>query len=616
MEDNLNGGGRRLRESSRAVKALSAAEIAEFLAESDDDLFLDNTDEDSDYEQSSESDGEDGNNSTERLDILDDQQIENQQTVHNTDHNQQTVHNTVQNQQTVQNQPNPIPARDELWFSEKDNPHSGGVPEFLGTHKVNFQGEVPLDYFLSLFPNDLLEKITFETNLYALQKGKENVALTIPELKIYLGVVIVMTYIKYPRIRQYWSTETGLRMDLIANSISINRFEEIRQYLHFIDSNSIPDDNTDKAIRIRPILNKLHETFHAAVDSEECHSVDEMMIPFKGRSSLKQYLPRKPKRWGYKMWVRAGISGYVYCFELYQGAHGGRADISDCGAVGDVVIRLCHDLHGKNHKVYADNLFSSIPLVLKLRDTDIWYVGTMRTNRMKNANKKLKTLQSLKAEGRGSCSQVTSSNDVTITRWLDNSLVHVISSYAGKNPESETERFSRKDKRKILIKRPFSVDLYNKHMGGVDLMDSLVALYRNDVRNKRWYMRIFYHMLNVTIVNGWILWKWNNHQKIDLLEFKSRVGSGLIYAGLAELSRKKRGRPSLGEPTPPITKKRVTNTVPLELRFDGGSHYPKKSGGKYALRCRDKHCTSKTRYECNMCRVPVCPECMSSFHAK
>lgn len=596
MEDNLDEGGKKLRESSRAVKhLLNAVEIAEFLAESDDDLFLDNSDEDPDYEDSSQSNGEDGNNSPEHLGILDDQQIENQQIVHNIE------------------QPNPIPARDEIWFSEKDNPYLGGVPEFLGTHKVNFQGEVPLDYFLNLFPNDLLEKITYQTNLYALQKGKENLALTIPELKIFLGVALVMSYIKYPRIRQYWSSEAGLRMDLIADSISVNRFEEIRQYLHFIDTNLIPDNNTDKAIRIRPILDKLHETFHAAVDSEECHSVDEMMIPFKGRSSLKQYLPKKPKRWGYKMWVRAGISGYVYCFELYQGAHGGRADISDCGAVGDVVIRLCHDLHGKNHKVYADNLFSSIPLVQKLRDKDIWYVGTMRTNRMKNANKKLKTLQSLKTEGRGSSSQVTSSNDVTITRWLDNSLVHVISSYAGKNPESETERFSRKEKRKIIIKRPFSIDLYNKHMGGVDLMDSLVALYRNDVRNKRWYMRIFYHMLNVTVVNGWILWKWNDHQKMDLLEFKSRVGSGLIYAGLAELTRKKRGRPS-GEPTPPVMKKRVTNTVPLELRFDGGSHFPKKTEGKYALRCRDKHCTSKTRYECTTCQVPVCPECMLSFH--
>ncbi|XP_039290397.1 piggyBac transposable element-derived protein 3 [Nilaparvata lugens] len=596
MEDNSHKGGRKLRESSRAVKHLNTAEIAEFLAESDDELFLDNSDEDPDYEDGdSESDGEDGDHTPEHLDIVDDHQIE----------NQQTVQNTVQ--------PN---LRDEIWFSEKDNSHSVGVPEFLGSHKVNFVGDVPLDYFLKLFSIDLLEEITFQTNLYALQKGKENLALSISELKIFLGVALVMSYIKYPRIRQYWSQQAGLRMDLIADAISVNRFEEIRQYLHFIDSNSIPANNTDKAIRVRPILDKLHENFHAAVDAEECHSVDEMMIPFKGRSSLKQYLPRKPKRWGYKMWVRAGISGYVYCFELYQGASGGRADITDCGAVGDVVLRLCHDLHGKNHKVYADNLFSSIPLVKKLRDSEIWYVGTMRINRMKNADRKLKSHKDLKQEGRGSSSQVTSNNDVTITRWLDNSLVHVVSSYAGKTPESETERFSRKEKRRVPIKRPFSVDLYNKHMGGVDLMDSLVALYRNDVRNKRWYMRIFYHMLNVTVVNGWILWKWNDHQKMDLLEFKSRVASGLIYTGLAELNRKKRGRPSLEEQTPAPVKKRVTNSVPLELRFDGGSHFPKKTEGKFANRCRDKHCQSKTRYECNTCKVPVCPECMLSFHTK
>lgn len=72
-------------------------------------------------------------------------------------------------------------------------------------------------------------------------------------------------------------------------------------------------------------------------------SVDEM-IPFKGRSSLKQYLPKKPKKWGYKIRVRAGTSSYVYCFEAYQDAGNDRGDISNLGSAGDVVIRLCHDI--------------------------------------------------------------------------------------------------------------------------------------------------------------------------------------------------------------------------------------------------------------------------------
>jgi len=36
------------------------------------------------------------------------------------------------------------------------------------------------------------------------------------------------------------------------------------------------------------------------LEPEEKHSVDEQMIPFKGRSSMKQYMKSKPHKWGYK----------------------------------------------------------------------------------------------------------------------------------------------------------------------------------------------------------------------------------------------------------------------------------------------------------------------------
>ncbi|KAJ8895450.1 hypothetical protein PR048_000783 [Dryococelus australis] len=266
-------------------------------------------------------------------------------------------------------------------------------------------------------------------------------------------------------------------MNLVADTMSVNRFEEIRRDLHFTDKCSILPDNKDKYIIIRPILNKLHETFHNAVDPEEYNSVDQMMIPFKDRSSLKQYLPKKPKKWRYKMWVRAGISGYVYCFELYQGAK------SACGAAGDIVIRLTHDLHGKNYKVYADNYFTSVPLFLKLQD--IWYVGIIQVNMLQGTHKKLKPAKSLQKERRGSVSICTSNEGITVTRWIDNSAVHVISSYAGKESVSTAQRFSRIEGIFIEVQRPYSIECHNNHMGDVDLMDSLVALYRNDIRNRR-----------------------------------------------------------------------------------------------------------------------------------
>lgn len=45
-------------------------------------------------------------------------------------------------------------------------------------------------------------------------------------------------------------------------------------------------------------------------------SVDEQIVPFKGRSSMRTYNPKKPKKWGYKIFVLSGIDGLVYNFKM------------------------------------------------------------------------------------------------------------------------------------------------------------------------------------------------------------------------------------------------------------------------------------------------------------
>ena len=48
--------------------------------------------------------------------------------------------------------------------------------------------------------------------------------------------------------------------------------------------------------------------------------VDEAMIPFQGRSSLKQFMPMKPVKRGIKVLCLADISnGFVANFEVYTG---------------------------------------------------------------------------------------------------------------------------------------------------------------------------------------------------------------------------------------------------------------------------------------------------------
>jgi hypothetical protein len=99
---------------------------------------------------------------------------------------------------------------------------------------------------------------------------------------------------------------------------------------------SAPNLN-DRYWKICPVLEILHKTFHDCASPNENISIDEMMIPFKGKSNLKQYIQSKPKKWGFKIWVQANSNGYVNCFEPYQAS---TQDRSKYGPIGDSVLNL------------------------------------------------------------------------------------------------------------------------------------------------------------------------------------------------------------------------------------------------------------------------------------
>ena len=99
----------------------------------------------------------------------------------------------------------------------------------------------------------------------------------------------------------YWETET--RYEQVASIMSRNRFEIIKTFLQFADNSNAPDPsdpNRDKLYKIRELSEKLRHNC-LSVKPEEKNSIDEQIIPFKGKSSLRRYLPKKPKKWGFKI---------------------------------------------------------------------------------------------------------------------------------------------------------------------------------------------------------------------------------------------------------------------------------------------------------------------------
>lgn len=108
-------------------------------------------------------------------------------------------------------------------------------------------------------------------------------------------------------------------------------------------------------------------------------SIDEAMIAFKGRASIKQYMPKKPIKRGIKVWMRSdSANGYVCQFSVYTGKEGSNIEV---GLGGNVVKSLTRTVIGKHHCVFMDNIFTSIPLFLQLLGDNIYACGTLRSNR-------------------------------------------------------------------------------------------------------------------------------------------------------------------------------------------------------------------------------------------
>ena len=225
--------------------------------------------------------------------------------------------------------------------------------------------------------------IAEESNRYAdqvLEKRKFNV-ISIEDIKAYFGFAILMGIVVLPSREDYWKKDSRLRYSPIADRISRDRYRELARYLHFVNNDTIQprgSPNYDKLGKVRPVIKFLSDRFSAVYEPGRDLAVDEAMIKFQGRSSLKQYMPMKPVKRGIKVWVLADSSnGYFHKFQVYTG----KSDSVEKGLGTRVVKELASDVKGKHHHIYFDNFFTSVNLLDDLLRDNIYACGTVRRNR-------------------------------------------------------------------------------------------------------------------------------------------------------------------------------------------------------------------------------------------
>lgn len=487
--------------------------------------------------------------------------------------------------------------------------------ENVGPVNVPDDKESPIDIFECLIDKNIIENIVFQTNLYATQREKPFMPTHETEIKIFLAINILMGVKKLPSYRDFWSSDAMLRDHYISNQMTRTRFDWLLGNFHLNNNVLQPSRQSpdfDKLYKLRPFLNGISHNFTSFYKLHNTISIDESMICFKGRSSIRQYMPNKPIKWGYKVWTRADASGYIDEFQIYTGKVNGNAEKQ----LGPRVIKdLTRSLVGKNYFVYFDNFFTSLPLLRELKKDNINATGTIRKGR-KGIPGDLKPEKTMK---QGDYDWRITDDGISLVKWMDKRIVLLASNH--ENP-SETTYVARKKKNgeKEDVACPIMLKNYNQNMGFVDKADMLKKTYEIDRKSQKWWPRIFWHFIDVSIVNAFIIFqqRCNGNSGMNLKAFRLSIVAGLVGAGREKCPPTKKKQSSLGKEGNMANNYKPI--VPLEKRWDQALHMPVYGTYRRCALCSTLDHQRRSKWACETCGVALClsdkKDCFQKFHKK
>ena len=144
------------------------------------------------------------------------------------------------------------------------------------------------------------------------------------ELKQFLGLTILMGLVDKPSLYEYWTTNTLTETPIFGETMPRDRYFNLLSFIHVADNElMLPrgDVGYDPLFKIRPLYDAFRDRFSQVYVPDEDISIDEGMVPWKGRLSFRQYIPNKPDRFGVKLYIMCeSKSGYMCSFNIYTGS--------------------------------------------------------------------------------------------------------------------------------------------------------------------------------------------------------------------------------------------------------------------------------------------------------
>ena len=251
-------------------------------------------------------------------------------------------------------------------------------------------------------------------------------------------------------------------------------------------------------------------------------AIDESMIKYAGKAvSFVQYMPAKPIKHGLKMFVCAcAYSAVILSYELYVGSDKDAPGEGDWSAKS-ICLRLIEKagLTGvKGRVLYTDNWYTSIELVKDLWNKYRWrFCGTMTPTDKKDrqdhdvpflklSNGAIRSyinrgwfreaVVKIKAGIRGKVLYVQH------TSWRDKKQVCFLSSNtvgSSKKLNLSVKRSVKGAKTRAEFAAPMAQADYVQHFDAIDRQDRDSADWSTSIRTDRYYLRIFFWLLDRVI---------------------------------------------------------------------------------------------------------------------
>ena len=433
----------------------------------------------------------------------------------------------------------------------------------------------PLSSFRLLFNEPMLRHIQKCTIAEAQRVTNDTKwTVTLDELDKFIGLVIARGVIagRNLPIKSLWDQSWGC--PLFNATMPRRRFLEIMKYLRFdLKSERKRQLETDKFCLASSIWDPFIENCQKSYNPNSNITIDEQLLPCKARCKFIQYMANKPDKFGLKFWMAAEVeSKYLYNGFPYLGKDSTRS--GDVSVPTDVVMKLMSPLFKKGYNVTCDNYFTSLDLTLRLAEQHCSLVGTIRQNR-REVPTVLKETQPL--------------HESTILEYVGATAV-TITSYQCKKSQSVNILSSlHKDvtipERNNPKRKPETILFYNETKVGVDVLDQMSRQYSVKAGSRRWPIHVFYNVIDMALINGWILYKIISKTKISRRAFIQKVCEELTGSN-------------------PGSSHRAAKTDESSKVDHLGSPLP-----KVRRTCSIRCCKNRTTDLCFLCKKPICGKC-------